>query len=135
MQGGVTPGTDPTTLSEPMGPRDVRTLPAGRYTGGAAVGTVPTVPHGMSVEEDGRPVGTVVVEPGRTLLDAGLAAGLPMPHSCTVGNCGECTVRLREGEVTQGEPNCLTPRQRAEGYVLACMSCPLSKVTLDIADP
>ncbi|WP_329225333.1 2Fe-2S iron-sulfur cluster-binding protein [Streptomyces sp. NBC_00111] len=106
-----------------------------RYTGGAATGTVAEVPHEMTVEENGHPMGTVVVEPGRTLLDAGLAAGLPMPHSCTVGNCGECVVRLREGEVTQGEPNCLTPRQRAEGYVLTCVSCPRSKVTLDIADP
>ena len=84
---------------------------------------------------DGRPVGTVVVEPGRTLLDAGLAAGLPMPYSCTVGNSADCMVRLRAGEVTRNEPNCLTPRQRADGYVLACVSCPLSKVTLDITDP
>ncbi|MFD4553976.1 hypothetical protein ACFWP5_06570 [Streptomyces sp. NPDC058469] len=36
---------------------------------------------------------------------------------------------------TQNEPNCLTPRQKADGCVLACMSCPLSKVTLDITDP
>jgi ferredoxin len=89
----------------------------------------------MVVEQDGRPVGTVVVEPGQTLLDAGLAAGLPMPYSCTVGNCGDCVVRLRGGEVTQNEPNCLTPQQKADGYVLACVSCPLSKVTLDITDP
>ena len=58
-----------------------------------------------------------------------------MPYSCTVGNCGDCMVRLRAGEVTRNEPNCLTPRQKADGYVLACVSCPLSKVTLDITDP
>ncbi|MFE7977528.1 2Fe-2S iron-sulfur cluster-binding protein [Streptomyces shenzhenensis] len=107
-----------------------------RYTSGAAdTGTTATVPQEMTVEEDGHPVGTVVVEPGQTLLDAGLAAGLPMPYSCTVGNCGDCMVRLRSGEVTQNEPNCLTPRQQADGYVLTCVSCPLSKVTLDITDP
>ncbi|MGW7535452.1 2Fe-2S iron-sulfur cluster-binding protein [Amycolatopsis sp. NPDC054798] len=39
------------------------------------------------------------VEPGDTLLAAGLAAGLPMPYSCTVGNCGECLVRLRSAVV------------------------------------
>ncbi|MFD9318911.1 2Fe-2S iron-sulfur cluster-binding protein [Streptomyces sp. NPDC060053] len=89
----------------------------------------------MTVEEDGHPVGTVVVEPGQTLLDAGLAAGLLMPYSCTVGNCGECIVRLRSGEVAQNEPNCLTPRQKADGYVLTCVSCPRSEVTLDIKDP
>ncbi|TRO69394.1 2Fe-2S iron-sulfur cluster-binding protein [Streptomyces sp. IB201691-2A2] len=104
------------------------------YTSGADTQAVATGPQAMTVEEDGRPVGTVVVEPGQTLLDAGLAAGLPMPYSCTVGNCGDCMVRLRGGEVTQNEPNCLTPGQKADGYVLTCVGCPLSKVTLDIAD-
>lgn len=105
------------------------------YTSGADTRAVAaTVPQEMTVEEDGRPVGTVVVEPGQTLLDVGLAAGLPMPYSCTVGNCGDCMVRLRGGEVTQNEPNCLTPQQKADGYVLTCVGCPLSKVTLDIAD-
>ncbi|MGW4947435.1 2Fe-2S iron-sulfur cluster-binding protein [Actinoplanes sp. NPDC004185] len=104
-----------------------------RYTSGADTGNATTVPQEMTVEENGRPVGTVVVEPGQTLLDAGLAAGLPMPYSCTVGNCGDCTVRLHSGEVSQNEPNCLTPGQRAEGLVLTCTACPLSAVTLDIA--
>ncbi|MEU0137999.1 2Fe-2S iron-sulfur cluster-binding protein [Streptomyces sp. NPDC006296] len=99
-------------------------------TGGAA-----TVPREMTVEQDGRPPRHATVEPGRTLLDAGLAAGLPMPYSCTVGNCGDCALRLRQGEVTQNEPNCLTPRQRAEGYVLACSGRPLTDVTLEIPDP
>jgi hypothetical protein len=44
-------------------------------------------------------------------------------------------VRLRGGEVTQNEPNCLTPRQKADGYVLTCVGSPLSKVTVDITDP
>ncbi|MET9923195.1 MULTISPECIES: 2Fe-2S iron-sulfur cluster binding domain-containing protein [unclassified Streptomyces] len=49
-----------------------------------------------------------------------MAAGLPMPYSCTVGNCGDCMVRLRRGEVAQSGPNRLTERQKADGYVLAC---------------
>lgn len=105
------------------------------YTGGADTGTAATAPQEMTVEDNGHPVGTVVVEPGQTLLDAGLAAGLPMPYSCTVGNCGDCMVRLRGGEVTQSEPNCLTPRQKADGYVLTCVGCPRSKVTVDVTDP
>lgn len=108
-----------------------------RYTSGADPdpGAATTAPQEMTVERDGQRVGTVVVEPGQTLLDAGLAAGLPMPYSCTVGNCGDCAVRLRGGEVTQNEPNCLTSRQKADGYVLTCVGCPLSEVTLDITDP
>ncbi|MFF8036060.1 2Fe-2S iron-sulfur cluster-binding protein [Streptomyces sp. NPDC016626] len=104
------------------------------YTSGADTGTAATVPQKMTVEQYGHPIGTVVVEPGQTLLDAGLTAGLPMPYSCTVGNCGDCMVRLRSGDVTQNEPNCLTSRQRADGYVLTCVGCPLSEVTLDITD-
>lgn len=107
-----------------------------RFTGGALPGTdAPAVAREMTVRDDGRPVGAAVVEPGQTLLDAGLAAGLPMPYSCTVGNCGECVVRLLGGEVAQQEPNCLTPKQKAAGHVLTCVSRPLSEVTLDIADP
>ncbi|MFE3171155.1 2Fe-2S iron-sulfur cluster-binding protein [Amycolatopsis sp. NPDC059090] len=102
-----------------------------RYTSGAAdPADMSTEQQEMVVEN----VGSATVEPGATLLDAGLAAGLPMPYSCTVGNCGECLVRLRSGEVATKQPNCLTPRQRADGYVLACVSCPRSAVVIDIED-
>ena len=58
-----------------------------------------------------------------------------MPYSCTVGNCGDCMVRLRAGEVAMSGPTCLTPQQKADGFVLTCVDCPLSKVTLEIAEP
>lgn len=106
-----------------------------RYTSGADPNTTVTAPQLMTVEDGAHDVGSVVVEPGQTLLDAGLAAGLPMPYSCTVGNCGDCMVKLRGGEVAMNGPNCLTPQQRADGYVLTCVGCPLSKVTLDITEP
>ncbi|MFG1923041.1 2Fe-2S iron-sulfur cluster-binding protein [Cryptosporangium sp. NPDC048952] len=102
-----------------------------RYASGADPAVTTTEPQQMTVEN----VGSVVVEPGQTLLDAGLAAGLPMPYSCTVGNCGDCTVKLVRGDVTQSEPNCLTPQQKVGGYVLACVGYPLSAVTVDIAEP
>ncbi|MDP9794960.1 ferredoxin-NADP reductase/predicted pyridoxine 5'-phosphate oxidase superfamily flavin-nucleotide-binding protein [Catenuloplanes nepalensis] len=95
-----------------------------RYSSGTDAAATTTTPQEMTVDS----IGTVVVEPGQTLLDAGLAAGLPMPYSCTIGNCGDCLVRLRAGEVTTSDPNNLT----RPGYVLACLSCPLTPVTLDI---
>ncbi|WP_406630623.1 2Fe-2S iron-sulfur cluster-binding protein [Amycolatopsis sp. WGS_07] len=102
-----------------------------RYTSGAFdPAEMSAEPQEMIVEN----VGSAVVEPGDTLLDAGLAAGLPMPYSCTVGNCGECLVRLRSGEVSMKQPNCLTERQLAGGYVLACVGCPRSAVVLDLED-
>jgi ferredoxin-NADP reductase len=106
-----------------------------RYTSSADTTATATAPRAMVVEDGTHEVGSVVVEPGQTLLDAGLAAGLPMPYSCTVGNCGDCMVKLRGGEVAMNGPNCLTPRQKADGYVLTCVGCPLSEVTLDIGQP
>ncbi|WP_432826824.1 2Fe-2S iron-sulfur cluster-binding protein [Dactylosporangium sp. CA-092794] len=93
-----------------------------------------TGPHELNIEQDGQRIATTVVEPGATLLDAGLAAGAPMPYSCTVGNCGECLVKLLAGEVRTSEPNCLTPHQRAEGWTLTCVGRPQSPVTLALTD-
>ncbi|MER8120311.1 2Fe-2S iron-sulfur cluster-binding protein [Streptomyces sp. NPDC094031] len=106
-----------------------------RFTGGATAPAVTAQPQELRVERNGNLVGTTVVEPGQTLLDAGLTAGLPLPYSCTVGNCGACMVRVRGGEVTRPEGTCLTPEQEAAGHVLTCVSCPLSGVTLDITGP
>lgn len=102
-----------------------------RYATGPAPAATSTTPQRMLVEDGGRPIGTAVVEPGQTLLDAGLAAGLPMPYSCTVGSCGECVVKLLGGKVSQQEPNCLTAQQKAAGHILTCTSSPLTEVTLD----
>jgi ferredoxin-NADP reductase len=70
--------------------------------------------------------------PGETLLEAGLAAGAPLPFSCTMGGCGACKVKLVSGEVEADEPNCLGPSERAEGLVLACVSRPRSPVVLEV---
>lgn len=106
-----------------------------RYSSGRDTIAAATAPQEMVVTEGEHVAGSVVVEPGQALLDAGLAAGLPMPFSCTVGSCGDCMVKLRGGQVAMSGPNCLTPEQEADGYVLTCVGCPLSPVTLDVAEP
>jgi ferredoxin len=70
--------------------------------------------------------------PGQTLLDAGLAAGVPLPYSCTLGGCGACKVRLVEGGVAADEPGCLTPAEREAGDVLACISRPASPCRVEV---
>ncbi|MGW6932638.1 2Fe-2S iron-sulfur cluster-binding protein [Lentzea sp. NPDC054927] len=99
-----------------------------RYTSGPVAMAGSSTPLRMLVEGSGQ----AVVEPGQTLLDAGLAAGLPMSYSCTVGSCGECVVKLLAGKVSQQEPNCLTAQQKAAGQILACTSAPLTDVTLGL---
>ncbi|MFT7583202.1 MAG: ring-1,2-phenylacetyl-CoA epoxidase subunit PaaE [Myxococcota bacterium] len=75
---------------------------------------------------------TFVVEPGKTLLEAGIAAGMQMPFSCAMGGCAACKVRVDKGEVAMDEPNCLSPEERAAGYVLACVSRPLSALSITV---
>lgn len=92
-------------------------------------------PQTMAVVDSGsEQLASVEVKPGTSLLQAGLAAGLSMPYSCTVGNCGDCMVKLIEGEVAMGEPNCLSPEQRADGFILTCIGQPRSAVRIEIGD-
>lgn len=70
----------------------------------------------------------VAVQPGETLLEAGLRAGLAMPYSCALGGCGACKVKLDTGEVAMQQPNCLTPAEQSEGFVLACVARPRTAV-------
>ncbi|MEZ4315155.1 MAG: ferredoxin--NADP reductase [Polyangiaceae bacterium] len=73
-----------------------------------------------------------VAAAGQTLLEAGLAAGAPMPFSCAMGGCGACKVKLRSGRVVADEPNCLSAGEAREGFVLACVSRAAEPVTLEV---
>ncbi|MBI4509017.1 MAG: ferredoxin--NADP reductase [Deltaproteobacteria bacterium] len=72
------------------------------------------------------------VKPGQSILEAGLESGLAMPFSCTMGGCGACKLRVVDGQVDMDEPNCLSPAERADGFVLACVGRPRGLVTLEI---
>jgi ferredoxin-NADP reductase len=74
---------------------------------------------------------TVQPKPGETILDAGLGAGLDLSYSCAMGGCASCRVRVTRGTVEMEEPNCLSPEEREQGYVLACVACPTSNVEVD----
>lgn len=74
----------------------------------------------------------VVAPPGRTLLEAGLDAGVAMPFSCTMGGCGACRVRLAAGGVMMEEPNCLGEDERAAGWVLGCVARPTEPCTVEV---
>ena len=66
-----------------------------------------------------------------SILQAGLAAGLPLPHSCKEAMCGSCKVKLLSGKVNMQENYALTDSQLKEGYVLLCSGRPASeRITL-----
>lgn len=79
----------------------------------------PSTPREIVFARSGR---RVVAQPGQTILEAATRAGLALPFSCTMGGCGACKVKKTEGTVVSAEPNCLSERERAEGWVLTCCS-------------
>ena len=71
--------------------------------------------------------------PGETLLEVLERNGYHPQFSCRVGSCGTCKLRRVSGqvrEVAEVDPSVLSPQERAQGYVLSCVSQPVGEVTL-----
>jgi CDP-4-dehydro-6-deoxyglucose reductase/ferredoxin-NAD(P)+ reductase (naphthalene dioxygenase ferredoxin-specific) len=64
----------------------------------------------------------VAAEPGDTILDALILAGVPFPYSCQAGNCGTCKCELVDGDVFELEhsEHALTAAERSRSLILAC---------------
>jgi len=57
-----------------------------------------------------------------TILEAAETAGVEIPYSCRVGECGVCVTRLLAGEIAMEIETGLDPDDKAQGYVLACQA-------------
>lgn len=68
---------------------------------------------------------------GQTMLEAALANGVPFPHNCTVGTCGSCKCKLKEGRVNALTDfgYTLSQQEIAAGFILACQSVPKDPLT------
>ncbi|MBU6270910.1 MAG: phenylacetate-CoA oxygenase/reductase subunit PaaK [Betaproteobacteria bacterium] len=64
---------------------------------------------------------------GRSILDAGLAAGANLPFACKGGVCCTCRARVLEGEVRMLRNFTLEADEIARGFVLTCQSEPVSE--------
>jgi ferredoxin-NADP reductase len=62
------------------------------------------------------------LDTNETILEAAEAAGVEIPYSCRVGECGVCVTRLLAGEVAMEVETGLDPADKAQGYVLACQA-------------
>lgn len=92
---------------------------------------VPLLPQRMLVRANGVER-SVVAKAGQTLLEAGLEASIAMPFSCSMGGCAACRVKLVQGDVVSEEPNCLSADERRDGFVLACVTRPMSTCTVEL---
>ena len=78
----------------------------------------------------------VPLRAGQTLLEAGRAAGLELPFSCTAGVCATCRAHLDEGQVEMAANYALEPWEIERGYILTCQSRPTTEyVTVDFDRP
>ena len=66
-----------------------------------------------------------------TLLDAAEAGGADIPSSCRSGMCLTCRCRLLDGDV-HCDSDALDDADRADGYILPCVSWARSDCALDV---
>lgn len=77
--------------------------------------------------------GVVVAVPRRlTLLEAAESSGVDVPFECRSGICGQCKIKVLEGEVTMNVEEGLSTSEKLEGLVLACQARARNDVVVDV---
>jgi len=69
---------------------------------------------------------TVSVKPKQHILDAALDMEIDLPFSCQSGLCTACRGKCLSGEVKMDEDEGLSEAEKKAGYVLPCVSHPLT---------
>ena len=75
---------------------------------------------------------TAKITETETILAGAKANGLNIPSGCTFGVCGTCKIRKTEGEVHMVHNGGISEDDIAAGYILACCSHPIGKVSVDV---
>ncbi|MCB0495132.1 MAG: ferredoxin--NADP reductase [Cyclobacteriaceae bacterium] len=68
----------------------------------------------------------VVVDPKTHILDAALDMDIDLPYSCQSGLCTACRGKCVSGKVKMDEEEGLSKAEKEAGYVLPCVSHPLT---------
>jgi ferredoxin len=74
---------------------------------------------------------TIAVPDDQYILDMAEEAGIRLPAGCKQGDCSACVAKLVSGEVDQSEQKFLRPSEIAAGYIVTCVTYPLSDCTLE----
>jgi ring-1,2-phenylacetyl-CoA epoxidase subunit PaaE len=68
----------------------------------------------------------ITVNPGETILEAGIRQQLDPPYACQIAACCTCRAKLRNGKVHMDSREALTDDEIEEGYILTCQAHPLT---------
>jgi len=71
------------------------------------------------------------ISSAETLLESAEKNGVLIPSGCRQGQCGTCATKLISGNVQMANEEALTEEMRRQGFILPCVSKPLSDVVLD----
>lgn len=84
----------------------------------------------ISIQPSGR---SFTVEPGETMLAAGIRQGIGLPYGCKDGACGSCKCKKLSGTVVHGahQSKALSADEEAQGFVLTCCGVAQSDVLLE----
>lgn len=66
------------------------------------------------------------VAPHQTVLEAALELDIDLPYSCQAGMCTACLGKCLSGKVKMDEDESLTKAEIEAGYILTCVSHPLT---------
>lgn len=67
---------------------------------------------------------------GETVLDAVMAQGIEIAHSCKAGLCQSCLLECREGEIPEQAQRGIKPSLKELGYFMACQCRPSNDMTV-----
>lgn len=67
------------------------------------------------------------VKPHQTVLEAALDLDIDLPYSCQAGMCTACLGKCVQGKIKMDEEDGLTDKEISQGYILTCVSHPLTK--------
>ena len=86
--------------------------------------------YSVRIEPHGRTLRVAAAQP---VLEAALAAGLNLPHSCKSGHCSSCRARLVAGKIRypNGRPLGITAQEEQSGHILLCQARAQSDLTVE----
>lgn len=74
---------------------------------------------------------TIQVSDDQYILDIAEDNGIRLPSGCKQGECSVCVAKLISGEVDQSEQKFLRLQEIEAGYVVTCVTYPVSDCTLE----